>query len=39
MAILSYLSHHNTAQYKNDSLWAPENCCKDFSWIQVEIPG
>ena len=23
---------------KKCSWWAPETCCKDFSWIQVEIP-
>ena len=40
MAILSYPWHHNTAQHQNSlSWWAPEACCKDFSWIQVEITG
>mgnify|MGYP001792850717 FL=1 len=39
MVILSHSWRHNTAQHQTFSWWAPDTCCKDFSWIQVEIPG
>ena len=38
MVIPWYLWCHNTAESQIFSWIAPEICCKDFSWVQVEIP-